>query len=101
MTPDADRLAQLEEHLGWLLITGVALSSAFLALGLLVLLVLPSSVWSAHFLAVGLMILIATPMLRVLVSIVESLRMREWFFVVTTVVVLTELAAGVFYALHR
>ena len=101
MTPVPDRLAQLEEHLGWLLITGVALSAAFLALGLLVLLASPSSTWAAPLLSVGLMILIATPMLRVVVSIVEYVRMREWFFVVTTVVVLTELAAGVFYALHR
>jgi uncharacterized membrane protein len=66
-----------------------------------VLLVLPSSAWAAHLLAAGLMILIATPMLRVVVSIVEYLRMGEWFFVATTVVVLAELAAGVFYALHR
>jgi len=28
-------------------------------------------------------------------------RIREWFFVLTTAVVLTELAVGVLYALHR
>ena len=41
----------------------------------------------------------ATPMLRVVVSIVEYVRIREWFFVLTTLVVLTELAVGVLYAL--
>ena len=43
----------------------------------------------------------ATPMLRVVVSIVEYVRIREWFFVLTTLIVLTELVGGVLYALHR
>jgi uncharacterized membrane protein len=101
MIPEAERLAQLEEHLGWLLITGVMLSAACLAVGLVLLLVAPSSAWAADLLAAGLMILIATPMLRVVVSIVEYIRMGEWLFVMTTVVVLIELAASVFYALRR
>ena len=101
MMRDAERLAGLERHLGWLLITGVMLSAASLALGLLLLVLAPASPWPPHLLAAGLMILMATPMLRVVLSMVEYIRMREWFFVATTVVVLTQLAIGVFYALRR
>jgi hypothetical protein len=35
------------------------------------------------------------------VSAVEYVRMREWFFVLTTLVVLVELAIGVAVALRR
>jgi uncharacterized membrane protein len=98
--PDA-ALARLERHLGWLLISGVAVSSALLLLGLLLQIVSPVGSTAGHFLAIGLIILMATPILRVVVSIVEYVRMREWFFVVTTVVVFIELMAGVTYALRR
>jgi uncharacterized membrane protein len=101
MTGDVDPLARLERQLGWLLITGIALSASCLAAGLVLLVRSPSGSASAHLLSAGLMILMATPMLRVVVSIVEYVRMREWFFVLTTVVVLAELGAGVFYALKR
>ncbi len=101
MTRDSERLSRFERHLGWLLICGVMLSAAALALGLVLLVFSPASPASGHFLAAGLLILMATPMLRVVLSIVEYIRMREWVFVVTTVVVLTQLAVGVFYALHR
>ena len=61
----------------------------------------PSSGLSAHILAAGLIILMATPMLRVVVSVIEYVRMGEWFFVLTTLVVLAELGASVFYAMRR
>ena len=38
-------------------------------------------------LTAGLVMLMATPILRVIVSLVEYVRMRDWFFVVTTVLV--------------
>ena len=101
MTQDSQRLSQFEIHLGWLLVTGVMLSAASLALGLVLLVLSPASPWPPHLLSAGLMILMATPMLRVVLSIVEYVRMREWLFVATTVVVLAQLAAGVFYAMHR
>jgi len=40
-------------------------------------------------------------MLRVVASIVEYARMREWFFVLTTLVVLAELTVSVVVALRR
>jgi uncharacterized membrane protein len=41
----------------------------------------------------------ATPILRVLVSVVEYWRMRDWFFVATTLVVLAVLFTTVATAL--
>ena len=75
--------------------TGVTASAVCLMLGLLPLLFGSEGEWSDRLLSAGLLILMATPMLRVVVSIVEYVRIREWFFVLTTVIVLTELAVGV------
>jgi uncharacterized membrane protein len=101
MIPDEERLARLERNLGWLLVSGVAISASCLALGLVLLLWHSSPRASADLLSAGFVILMATPMLRVVVSMVEYLRMREWFFMATTLVVLAELSAAVIYALHR
>jgi uncharacterized membrane protein len=101
MTPEAP-LERLEHRLGRLLLAGVVTSAACLALGLASQILLGGEgALSRDLLAAGLMILMATPMLRVLVSAVEYMRMGEWSFVATTAIVLIELAAGVIYALHR
>jgi len=101
MAASDDTLERLERQLGWLLVTGVTVSSVCLILGLVLVLFVSAGGWSDHLLTAGLLILMATPMLRVVVSIVEYVRIREWFFVLTTVVVLTELGIGVLYAIHR
>ena len=100
MTSQPDALERLERHLGWLLTAGVTTSAVLLTLGLILLIAAPGP-WADHLLAAGLLILMATPMLRVVVSIVEYTGMGEWFFVVTTLAVLIELGAGVVYALRR
>ena len=56
---------------------------------------------SSWLLSVGLVTLMATPLLRVLVSLAEYVRLREWFFVLTTVAVLVELSVTVIYALRQ
>ena len=101
MKPNDEPLVRLERHLGRLLISGVALSAAALIIGLAFYILNPSSVAGGNLLAGGLIILMATPMLRVVVSIVEYIRMGEWFFVLVTLVVLAELAMTVTYALRR
>lgn len=101
MAASDDTLERLERQLGWLLLTGVAASAVCLVLGLVPLLFAAGGAWSNRLLSAGLLILMATPMLRVVVSILEYVRIREWFFVLTTAIVLTELAVGVLYALHR
>ena len=100
MTTDTGGLARLERHLGRVLIAGVFASAAALAAGLLLFLLSPG-VLSGRLLALGLIILMATPMLRVVVSVAEYARMRDWFFVATTLVVLAELAVTVLYSLSR
>jgi len=101
MTSEPDVLGRLERQLGWLLTLGVAISAALLALCLVVFVVVPATPWASRFLAGGLMILMATPVLRVVVSMIEYARIGEWSFVVTTLVVFAELIAGVVYALRR
>lgn len=100
MSTDAGGLARLERHLGRLLITGLLVSSVALAAGLLLFLVAPGPA-SSNLLAGGLVILMATPMLRVVVSVAEYVRMRDWLFVTTTLIVLAELAVTVIYSLRR
>jgi len=92
-------LSRLETRLGRLLVTGVLLSAAALGLGLLIWLFSPSAPAADLLLRIGLYVLMATPILRVLVSVAEYVRMRDWFFVATTLAVLTVLGFTIFYAL--
>ena len=101
MRADERNLTRLEDHLGRLLVTGVAVSAVTLGIGLAMYLAWPDSHVSATLLTIGLFTLMATPMLRVAVSFVEYVRMRDWFFVATTVVVLAELTVTVIFALSR
>jgi uncharacterized membrane protein len=101
MTEEPDPLERLERQLGWLLTSGVAASAALLSIGLVLSIAAPGGPASAHLLSAGLVILMSTPMLRVVVSLVEYVRMGEWSFVLTTLVVIVELGLGVLYALRR
>jgi uncharacterized membrane protein len=95
VTGRGDALQHLELTLGRLLHAGV-LSSAFcLAAGLILWLMLGPSTLSSGALTLGLLILMATPVMRVLVSLVMYVRMRDWFFVATTVLVFVLLAVTV------
>jgi uncharacterized membrane protein len=98
--PDARSMARLERNLGRLLNIGVIASAVALALGLALFLVAPGPL-SSGLLTAGLVALMATPMLRVAVSVAEYVRMRDWFFVAITLVVLLELAVTVVYSLRR
>jgi uncharacterized membrane protein len=85
MTEDA--IGRLEVHLGRLLQVGVLTSAACLALGLVLWMAGAAAGPANALLTAGLVILMATPILRVIVSLVEYVRMRDWFFVGTTVLV--------------
>jgi uncharacterized protein DUF1634 len=76
--------ATLESGLARLMLLGVIGSAVCLAAGL--------ALWltgnaSTILLRIGLVTLLATPMLRVAVSLVEALKLRDWFFVATTLMV--------------
>jgi hypothetical protein len=93
-----DGITRLETRLGRLLVTCVAVSAAGLGLGLLIWLFAPSLALANALLKAGLFVLMATPILRVVVSVVEYIRMRDWFFVATTLAVLAVLGVTIFYA---
>ena len=80
-------IGRLEVHLGRLLQAGVLTSAACLAIGLALWMAGAFEGAANATLTAGLVILMATPILRVIVSLVEYVRMRDWFFVVTTVLV--------------
>ena len=101
MTAAAPSLERLERHLGRLLVTGVLVAASCLAVGLLLYVADPASVVADRALRVGLVVLMATPILRVVVSVVEYVRMRDWFFAITTILVLAELAWTLIFAFTR
>ncbi|HEX6976549.1 MAG TPA: DUF1634 domain-containing protein [Vicinamibacterales bacterium] len=100
MTTSDSALSRLEEHLGTLLVTGVTLSAVVLAVGLGLYLAFPGNVLASRLLTIGLFVLMGTPMLRVVVSFAEYVRMRDWFFMTTTIIVLGVLATSVFVAFY-
>ena len=92
---------RLERHLGRLLFAGVSSSAALLLVGLLLWMTGTAPALSHGVLNAGLIVLMATPILRVIVSLIEYVRMRDWFFVLTTLGVLIVLFASVALALRR
>jgi hypothetical protein len=98
MSARTDSLAALEHRLGRLFIIGLSISAAALAAGLASYLAFPGAHPPVLLLDLGLIVLMATPLLRVMVSILEYVRLRDWFFVTTTVVVLIELSVTMIYA---
>jgi hypothetical protein len=94
-------LERLEIHLGRLLLAGVLGSAACLAVGLTIWLIGGHVALANGILATGLVVLMATPILRVVVSLVEYARMRDWFFVATTLIVFGVLLVTVTLALLK
>jgi uncharacterized membrane protein len=94
-----DSLSTLEQRLGWLFVIGLTLSGVSLVCGLVLYLAAPGTGAGGWPLTIGLLILMATPLLRVVVSMIEYVRLGEWIFVWTTLAVLAELSITVIYAL--
>jgi uncharacterized membrane protein len=82
------------------MLTGVLLSTAALSTGLVWLLVSPSSSAGEVVLDAGLVILMATPAVRVLLSIAEALRRRDWFWLWNTAAVVVVLLGTLAYSLR-
>ncbi len=80
---------------------GVLLSAVLLAAGLFFWLWNPGALRTDWLLNAGLIALMATPIMRVIVSVAEYVRLRQWFFVAVTLVVLAELSITVGVALSR
>ena len=90
---DAD-IERLETQVGRLLQTGVTLATGCLAIGLAMWLALGAGRVSRLTLTAGLVILMLTPLARVVASLVAYVRLRDWFFVATTVLVFAVLVAA-------
>jgi uncharacterized membrane protein len=86
-----------EVLLGRTLGIGVAVSTALLALGLVLQLTAGGAV-ASMLLQAGLLVLMGTPMARVLLSCLEYIRQRDWFFAVSGLAVLVVLGITVWQA---
>jgi uncharacterized membrane protein len=90
---------RLERLLGRLMLAGVTSSAACLLLGL-VLFLTGAAPAATIVITVGLVTLMATPALRVFVAVVESVRMRDWFFLASTLSVVAMLGLTLMWALR-
>jgi uncharacterized membrane protein len=80
-----DLFGRLEMQLGRLLFAGVMSAAVCLAAGLLLWMIGGRAAAANAILTIGLVILMITPVARVVASLVVYVRMRDWFFVATTV----------------
>ncbi|MGH9313698.1 MAG: DUF1634 domain-containing protein [Vicinamibacterales bacterium] len=96
-------MKQSHKLLGRLLAAGVTLSAICLAAGLTLTLVGsamgPERAAPHPLLDAGLIVLMATPLVRVLVSLSEEIRDRNWFFASITLTVVAVLCATLWTAL--
>jgi uncharacterized membrane protein len=98
---DRSANARLEAMIGEVLRFGTIASSTLLAVGLVMTLTGYRSEFARLLLEAGLIILIATPAARVVVSVIEYIRERDWLFVVLTLVVLGALGGSLVAAYYR
>ena len=82
-----DILGPLERHLGKVLFAGVMSAALCLGAGLVLWVTGVDPVLANGILTAGLIILMITPIARVIASLVVYVRMRDWFFVGTTILV--------------
>jgi len=97
--PGTDAAAPLERAIGLVLRAGVMASSACLTVGLVLALTYREGGIAAMLLNAGIVVLLATPLARVMVSIVKYASDRDWTFTVLTLIVLIELMASAAVAL--
>jgi uncharacterized membrane protein len=93
-------LPAFERTLARAMLAGVWLSAACLSIALALLFVSGRSAEGDRLLRAGLLILMATPILRVVLSVAEAIRQRDWFWLATTVAVTLILTVTVVYSLH-
>ncbi len=90
----------LEQRIGQILRWGTMASSVCLAIGLLMTLAGHDTGLSRLLLHTGVLTLLATPAGRVIVSVVEYIRERDWVFVALTLIVLAALGGSVVAAFY-
>ena len=95
MNRERSGLERLERTIGEVLRFGTITSSTMFAVGLLITVMGSQLMVAQLLLGIGLIILLATPPARVVVSVIEYIRERDWTFVVLTLIVLLALAGSV------
>jgi uncharacterized membrane protein len=98
---NGESMGRLEVTLGRLLQGGVLSAAVCLTAGLAIWMTGGRPGVATVLLTAGLMILMATPILRVVVSLVAYARMRDWFFVSTTLFVFGVLVVTLTLALRQ
>jgi uncharacterized membrane protein len=93
--PDSAGMQRLGRVIGEVLRFGTITSSTMFAIGLVMTVVMYQTAVARLLLETGLIILLATPPARVVVSVIEYIRERDWIFVVLTLIVLLALAGSV------
>ncbi len=94
-----DTLERLEAQLGKLLLVGVISAATLLFAGLVLWAINGDPAVANGLLNTGLIVLMATPILRVVVSVIEYAKIKDWFFVMTTLAVLTVLLVSIALAM--
>jgi uncharacterized membrane protein len=89
-----EAIERLELQVGRLLHAGVWVASACLATGLALWMMAGPDRVSGLLLTGGLIVLMLTPLARVIASLVAYVRLRDWFFAGTTLLVLGVLVAA-------
>jgi uncharacterized membrane protein len=92
---------RLEHAIGIVFRTGILLSTATLAAGLLLTFAGLEPRAASFLLQAGLLVLIGTPVTRVVVSCVEYVIERDWTFTLLTAIVLAELLSSIVAAVMR
>jgi uncharacterized membrane protein len=95
MNRERSGMERLETTIGEVLRFGTITSSTMFAIGLLFTVMGYQPMVAQLLLGAGLIILLATPPARVVISVIEYIRERDWTFVVLTVIVLLALAGSV------
>ena len=91
--------SRLERTIGIVLQVGVTTSSICLGAGLVLSFFGGGGRLTGLLLQTGVVVLLATPVARVIASIVEYINERDWAFVTLTAIVLVELMASAVAAL--
>ena len=86
--------ARLERSVGRVLRAGVVVSSSSLAVGLALTLGWGVGPWEIGLLSGGLIVLLATPVARVVISVLGYALERDWLFAALTAIVLLELVGS-------
>ena len=95
MNRERSPMQRLETTIGEVLRFGTITSSTMFAIGLVMTVAGYQPAVAQLLLGTGLVILLATPPARVVVSVIEYMRERDWTFVVLTLIVLLALAGSV------